>query len=223
MTTGIAIAEQVGSLRKFFPSLGTVDESIASKPLPVGAKEWFAIPRYELVAARYNDAVQKILDLIKKDCKGNFHNWREGRLGPQYLRQTEHAVQLWKKFSEEQRGHDILIFPARFIFRDPNKSAPRVRTATNSWDLGRLGAFAVGIAILTHRKHLKRRDDLWIDCHGDQYSLVANGQFTRVPSFGLRGTSWIGFNIDWSMEDIEDIVIPPGLGLGEALGQLLNN
>jgi hypothetical protein len=95
------IAEQIKTLRKLFPGLGTADESIARKPLPTGTEGWFAIPRYELVAASYNDAVQKVLDLIKKDRKGNFYNWREGRLGSQYLRQTKYAMCFWKKLSEE--------------------------------------------------------------------------------------------------------------------------
>jgi hypothetical protein len=177
-----SVADQIKVLRKLFPKIGTADESIAEKPVPAGAEGWFAIPRFEVVAAGYNEAVEKVLKLIKKDRKGNFYNWREGHLGPQYLRQMERTVRFWKKIGEGQKGHDILIVPAQFGLRHRGRSVRRVRVIMNSSEFG-LGAFAVGVMLLTHPERLKHYDDLWIDCAGDEYSPDADGRFEVAPCF----------------------------------------
>lgn len=178
------IAEQIEVLRKLFPNLGTYDESITAKPLPPGAEGWFAIPRHTLVAASYNDAVQRVLELLESDRKGKFDNCREGRIGSQYLRQTERAVLFWERLGDGQKGHDILIVPAQFGLRHGGRSVRRARAIMNSSEFG-LGAFAVGVMLLTHPQRLKHYDDLWIDCAGDKYPLDADGSFTSVPFFHI--------------------------------------
>ncbi|MBI2033760.1 MAG: hypothetical protein HYT13_01540 [Candidatus Liptonbacteria bacterium] len=191
------IAEQIKTLRKLFPSIGTADEQIASKPLPASAEGWFAIPRYELVAASYNDAVLAVLELTKKDRNGKFYNWCEGHLGPQYLHQTERAVRSLKKIGEEQKGHDILVVAAQFGLRHRGRSVRRARSTMNSSEFG-LGAFAVGVILLTHPERLKHYDDLWIDCAGDEYSPDADGRFDEAPLFDFDDgeveffTHWVG-------------------------------
>ena len=50
-----------------------------------------------------------------------------------------------------------------------------------------LGAFAVGIMLLTHENRLKHYDDLWIDCAGDEYAPGAGGGFSRAPCFNFDG------------------------------------
>ncbi|MFA5737021.1 MAG: hypothetical protein WC893_02610 [Candidatus Paceibacterota bacterium] len=47
-----------------------------------------------------------------------------------------------------------------------------------------LGAFAVGIMILTHSERLSHYDDLWIDCAGDEFDDPdAAFRFDRAPFF----------------------------------------
>ena len=60
-----------------------------------------------------------------------------------------------------------------------------------------LGAFAVGIMLLTHPERLQHHDDLWIDCAGDEYSPVAVGIFGHAPCFDFRGVE-IGFGTRWT-------------------------
>lgn len=45
------ITERVNILRKLFPELGTADMVLAEQPVLVGAEGWFAIPRWEKIAA----------------------------------------------------------------------------------------------------------------------------------------------------------------------------
>jgi hypothetical protein len=62
-----------------------------------------------------------------------------------------------------------------------------------------LGAFAVGIMLLTHMDRLQSVDDLWIDCAGDEYhdpqSSVA--PFGRAPCFDFLGVE-LRFGTGWS-------------------------
>ncbi len=176
------IAEQTNILRQLFPGIGYADEAVANQPLPAGAEGWFAIPRWEKIAPTYNEAVEKVLAAIKTQRKGKFYNWREGNLGPQYLRQTAKAARMFQKLGDEQKDHDILVVPAQFGFRHGGRSVRRARAVMNSGEFG-LGAFAVGIMILTHPERLKHYDDLWIDCAGDEYSPGAAGRFESAPYF----------------------------------------
>ena len=62
-----------------------------------------------------------------------------------------------------------------------------------------LGAFAVGIMLLTHGNRLRCSDDLWIDCAGDEchrprYSLVP---FDHAPCFRF-GDDGLSFGAGWS-------------------------
>jgi len=79
------ITKQINILRQFFPDIGLADEKIVEQPLPANAEGWFAIPKWQVVAETYNEAVQKVLDLIKKQRKGKFYNWCENKLGEKYL------------------------------------------------------------------------------------------------------------------------------------------
>jgi hypothetical protein len=60
------ITEQTNILHQLFPELGSADELVAQGTLPLNTEGWFAIPRWQSVAKTYNEAVQKVLDLIKK-------------------------------------------------------------------------------------------------------------------------------------------------------------
>jgi hypothetical protein len=56
-----------------------------------------------------------------------------------------------------------------------------------------LGAFAIGIMLLTHPERLNHYDDLWIDCAGDEFAPGADGVFSRSPCFGFDGGG-VGFD-----------------------------
>jgi hypothetical protein len=65
-----------------------------------------------------------------------------------------------------------------------------------------LGAFAIGIMLLTHPERLQNYDDLYIDCAGDEFSPEADGDFSEAPDFNFRGgrvkfgTFWVSYTVD---------------------------
>lgn len=178
------ILEQVATLKGFFPNLATNDEvleELASRPLPAGADGWFAIPRYDKVGSDYNDGFLKVLSALAS--KRKFYNYREGKLSEQYLRQSERAIAMWKKISEEEgQGGDILIVAAQFGFRHRGRSVRRAREVMVANEFC-LGAFAVGCMLLTHPEREVRWEQLHIDCAGDEYAPDGDGQFVDAPIF----------------------------------------
>lgn len=107
-----SITEQTNILREFFPGIGYANEKIVEQSLPERAEAWFAIPRWENIAATYNEAVQKVLWRIEEQRKGNII--AEKNLGSQYLRELPNKVQKLQILAEQQKGYDILVVPAQF-------------------------------------------------------------------------------------------------------------
>jgi len=187
------ITEQTNYLRELFPGVGYADEKLADGTLPPNAEGWFAIPRWEKIAPTYNEAVQKVLDMIKQTRGGKFYNYCDGQLGPERLRQTAKTAGVFQKLGDEQKDHDILVVPAQFGLRHRGRSVRRAREVFASGEFG-LGAFAIGVMILTHPERLQHYDDLWIDCAGDEYDDPdAAVRFDHTPYFGFCGGEvWFG-------------------------------
>ncbi len=195
------ITEQTNKLRMLFSGIGFADEQIAARPLPAGAEGWSAIPKWQTMAPTYGEAVAKVFALLSSTRNGKFENYREGQLGPKYLRQSAKAEQAFAQLCEQQKDHDILVVPCQFGLRHAGRSARRARVVMNSLEFG-LGAFTVGIMLLTHPERLQHFDDLWIDCAGDEFSPDADGEFSHAPIFHfdfgrLRFfTCWVGDAFD---------------------------
>ncbi len=60
------VTEQTNILRQLFPGVGFADEQNEPRPVPPNAEGWFAIPRWQTIAPTYGEAVQKVLDTLKK-------------------------------------------------------------------------------------------------------------------------------------------------------------
>ena len=87
------ITEQTNILRQLLPGYRICRRKDRQPSrVPEGAEGWFAIPKWQSVAPTYGEAVQKVLDLIKKTRDGKFYNYREGQLGPKNLRQSEKSA-----------------------------------------------------------------------------------------------------------------------------------
>ena len=177
-----SIAEQFAILCQLFPEFGSAEEQLVGGPFPLNAEGWFAIPRWEKVALTYDEAVQKVLGLIKQTRNGAFHNYREGQFGPQHLRQSQKSARALQKLGDEQKDYDILVVPAQFGLRHRGRSVRRAREVMNAFEFG-LGAFAIGIMLLTHPERLQNYDDLWIDCAGDEFAPDSDGVFLDAPYF----------------------------------------
>ncbi len=186
------ITEQINILRQLFPGIGYADEKLAEQPLPANAEGWFAIPKWQSVARSYNEAVEKALELIKQQRKGKFCNWREGRLGAQYLRQHERTAKRLEALADQQKSYDILVVAAQFGLRHRGRSIRRAREVFTANEFG-LGAFEIGCMLLTHPERLQYYDDLWIDCAGDEYVSDVDGDFSLAPYFFFgEGEVWFG-------------------------------
>jgi hypothetical protein len=175
------MAEQVAILRKLFDGidLGTYDESLASQQVD-DTEGSFAIPDWHLFGSTYGEAVQKVLDALKKLYGGKFHNYRENQLDPKYLRQQARTVAKFEELAALQTGHKTLIVFGQFGIRHRGRSVRRARECMSFMEFS-LGVFSVGIMLLTHPERLQQYDDLWIDCAGDEYSPDADGAFDYAP------------------------------------------
>lgn len=198
-----SITEQANHLCELFPRLGSADLKLADQPIPEGAEGWFVIPRWAKIAPTYGQAVEKVLAMISQIGNGEFHNYRDGELGPDHLRPHERTALMFQKLSDQQKHSDIIIVPSQFGLRHRGRSVRRAREVFNGSEFG-LGAFAVGIMLLTHRDRLMNYDDLWIDCAGDEYSPGASGRFEFAPFFFYFDgkvkffTCWFGNALDKS-------------------------
>jgi hypothetical protein len=178
------IVDQIARLRELFPRLGTADVGVADQPLPANAESWYAVPRWEKIGATYADAVEGVLGVIRKTRNDRFYNYREGMLRPDRLRQHILTGRMFKKLNHQQAAHDILILPAQFGRLHRGRSIRRAREVFSESEFG-LGAFTVGIMLLTHPERLNDDDDLSIDCAGDEFDYPgsATGPFSLAPIF----------------------------------------
>ena len=174
------ITEQTNILRQLFPGIGFADEKLAEQPLPPNAEGWFAIPKWQTLAPTYGEAVEKVLAMIAS--KRKFYNYRDGQLGAEYLRQHAKTVKMFQKLGDEQKDHDILVVPAQFGLRHKGRSVRRAREVFTANEFG-LGAFAVGIMLLTHPEREVQWEQLHVDCAGDEFSPDADGDFSSAPIF----------------------------------------
>lgn len=181
------LAEQVGILHQLFPQLGADDVGLGVPGESDGAEGNFAIPRWQKIAQTYGEAVEIVLDLLSKAYGGRFKNWRAGELGPDRLRQSVKSAAAWDKIGEVQKSDLLLlVVAAQFGIRHRGRSVRRAGEVFTSAEFG-LGAFAVGIMLLTHTDRLKHYDDLWIYCAGDEYAPFAGGKFVSAPIFYVGG------------------------------------
>jgi hypothetical protein len=185
------VEAQVTELRKAFPELGNCQEKLGRLPLPEDAEAWFAIPRWQAVAPTYNEAVEKIIEVLAQ--KRRLSNRIAGRLGEKYLRQIERSRLAQTTLAEQQEGNDVLVVAAQAGMLHRGCSARRTRAslAGNEYCLG---VFAIASILLTHPERLSAGDALMIDCGGDEYSPRADYTFDRVPLFDFD-ISGIEFSI----------------------------
>lgn len=187
------ITEQTNILRQLFPGIGFADEKIAEQPLPSNAEGWFAIPKWQTLAPTYGEAVEKVLAMIAS--KRKFYSYRDGQTGAEYLRQHAKTVKMFQKLGDEQKDFDILVVPAQFGLRHKGRSVRRAREVFTANEFG-LGAFAIGIMLLTHPEREVQWEQLHVDCAGDEFAPVADGGFSYAPLFYFNDGK-VRFNAGW--------------------------
>lgn len=174
------IEAQVSELRRIFPELGPCMEKLARNELPEGPEAWFAIPRWQLLAPTYNEAVDRAVAALA--TRRRFSHRLLERTGPNFLRRTDRSVAALERLTEMQPGQDILALPAQFGMLHRGASARRAREGMAGNEFG-LGVFSVVCMLLTHPERLSSEQTLMIDCSGDEYSFRGDSKFDRVPLF----------------------------------------
>lgn len=194
------VVAQTNVLRELFPGIGYANQDMLAQmekgelSLPPGAEGFFAIPHWSKVGSTYQAAVEKVLDLLAKAYGGRFTNYRKGELGSNQLRETSKKARAMEVLQQTQNA-DILLVPAQFGLRHRGRSVRRARAVMNGSEFG-LGAYEIGIMLLTHPDRLQNVDDLWLDCAGDEFSPGAGGGFRGAPIFRFDdgqlefGTYW---------------------------------
>jgi hypothetical protein len=175
--------------------------------LPDGAEGWFAIPSVDALAKKHfpevTDPAQKYCQAVqlvhtKIAASRSFYNYCEGQITPAQLRvhaRTAYALDL---IAETQKG-DILIVAAQLGMRHRGRFGRRTREVFVANEFG-FGSLAVGSIVLTHPERLVRWEELDMDCSGDEFAPVGDGDFSHAPCFffsvgGVRfGTYWVGFD-----------------------------
>lgn len=169
---------QIQILRAEFPKLGSYDKAAAAKAPPAIMEGVFAIPRWETVAPTYGEAVELVIAKIA--ARRAVCNYREGQLGPDRLKESVRKVEMTAKLREAQKGHDILAVPAQFGLRYRGCSVRCARELFADNEFG-LGAYEVGIMVLTHSERFTAYEDLFADCPGDEYAPESDAGFTAAP------------------------------------------
>ena len=180
------ICEQLVALARHFPGLDAGSVLACSKELvgrPQEAEGWFAVPKFEKIGKSYNEAVEKVLDLITQTR--TFYNYRKGNLGEKYLRLSERTMFALQMLGKKQKD-DFLLIPAQFGLTWRGRSVRKVRYNYAPHEFG-LGSFVVGCMLLSHPERLVQWEQLHIDCPGDEYSPVAGGGFGSAPCFDFDG------------------------------------
>jgi hypothetical protein len=204
------LTEQCNQLREIFPGVGYANQDLLTRieegevELSEGAEGRFAIPSWmkhpQIFGETYCQAVQTVLNGIKKDRKGRFYNYREGQIIERHLRQSARSERFWKELAEAQGNPDILIVDAQFGIRHRGRSVRRALEVMNSREFG-LGAFAVGIMLLTHPERLKNYGDLWIDCAGDAFFNSVGSGGAPYFYFDDGKVLFVTHDVDYAYED----------------------
>ncbi len=165
------------------------------RDLPRWVEGPFALVRPGFFSEKYVKELEEVFSALKKDRKGGFKNSCKRKLGEEYLRQTKRTLAKMRQIVKRQPGSDILIVPAQFGLCHRGRAVRRVRKVFVRSEFG-LGAFAVGVMLLTNPIRLNHFHDLWIDCAGDEYAPDADGDFSDAPLFYFRDGR-VGFDAYW--------------------------
>ena len=199
-----SISDQIEILYSYWPNLNPAADLLRyyrvryqTLQFPKWVKGHLAIIRPGFFSNKYGEELEEILKILARDRNGKFHNYCEGQLGPEYLRQLAETKKAFQRLELEQKGN-ILIISVQSGSHYAGLSAHCAHRMFVANEFG-LGAFIAGIMLITHPERLQCLDDLSVDCAGDEYALAADGQFDYVPSFrfDVDGLEFIPHHINY--------------------------
>lgn len=171
------IKDQVKILNQYFPKLNLKAKDEEQDSL-VGAEGIFAIPHWNLFGT-YNDAIIAVSGALEK--QGHFYNYRNGELGPEYLRQTERKEKWWNTQKD-----NVVLLSAQTGIKYAGKSIEQARKDID-YNEFLLGAYEGMIISLTHEERFERWEDLGMDLGGDEYSYNGGHSFSGSIRLYWRG------------------------------------
>jgi len=143
----------------------------------------------------YNYAVDFVLERLGRSRK--FKNWRQGKMGYEYLRQIENTLCLWNQLTLAQGSGELTpVVPAQFGKMHNGESVDYVRKHVLDNEI-LFGVYHIGIMLLTHPEREQKREQLHIDCAGDKYAPGGVGRFVDAPFFSW-GVGGLRFSADWA-------------------------
>lgn len=170
--------EQLMILKDIFPDLAFEAEIPAS--LPEGAEGWLVVPKPSKIAKTYNEALETLLSLLG-GVRSAFSNWRQGKLGPEYLQITEKTRGVLDRLERSTTG-DYLVLAIQCGLRYQASSVFQARKTFDEKEYG-LGPFEIAGLLLTHPERLADYEHLGIDCPGGEYAPNADRNFSHSLYF----------------------------------------
>ena len=164
-----AVIEQMTMLNQIFPKIGKFDPKAAAAPLPPDAEGKFLIPRWQNLARTYGEAVQLVLRKLYAIYGRPYFPFDERRLEGDCLWQGKPKTVAMRQLANEQKGYSLLVLDAQFGALHAGRSNRRSRIVIERAGQFPLGAFEVGVMLLTHPERMKNHKALWIDCAGDEF------------------------------------------------------
>lgn len=137
---------------------------------------------HECMSGGYHQLLEQLLQVIADTRR--FHNYRRGQLTPAQLRQHAQTVEMERLIKVNQPG-DLIIVPSQAGLRHRGCSTRRSHVRFMSQEFG-LGSVAEACRTITHPERFMRWEQLHVDCAGDEFAPVADGQFVRAPGFVWR-------------------------------------
>lgn len=179
----VSLKDQAKIIKKHFG----ITVSIKNPPQNI-SEELFVIPQWSKVASSYPEALQKVLDVLKSTRP--FYNWREGKIDAAHLRESS------------LKGKVPEIISAQFGELHKGKSIKTVRESKAKNEC-LLGAYEVGMMLITHPDRLTKYEDLGIDCPGDEFAPGGDGVFSFAPVFDFDDGE-LEFFFNWADGAFED-------------------
>lgn len=158
-----SLSEQMDILRNKFPELADEFEDTRlgyHYPMPVGADGYFVIPRWQLMGKTYDEAVTNVISRMRDYDKSKAPYKGEIKL----TKRTE-------MYLSSCLGVNLMVLPAQFGSRHIGRSLRRAREVFGPCEFG-LGAFEVGIMILTHPERGNTERRVNIVCAGDEVNGI---------------------------------------------------
>ncbi|MFA4880359.1 MAG: hypothetical protein WC650_01885 [Candidatus Doudnabacteria bacterium] len=167
--------------------------------LPEGAEGFWVIPPIQNIVPSncehpYNYAVDFVLERIGKSRE--FRNWRQGKTGHLYLRQSKRTLSLWNQLTLIQGEKFTPVVPAQFGKKHRGESVDCARENVLDNEI-LFGAYPIGVMLLTHPEREQVWEQLHVDCGGDEYAPDGDGEFVSASLFDWYDGE-LHFNTRWT-------------------------